>query len=104
MTRSQRSLVLFSLAALVMHRLPSFGASSLPPLSVQPPAPPNRGVLFVDHQSRGLSGHGNHALTECRNGDIVSFYSNTDPNVMDGHSNSGWAEYRISSDGGKTWS
>jgi Neuraminidase (sialidase) len=103
MTYSQRWLVTFSLA-FGLDALASTGASSLPPLSVQPPNPPNRGVLFVDHQSRGRSGHGNHALTECRNGNIISFYSNTDPDLMDGHSNSGWAEYRISSDGGKTWS
>jgi len=64
---------------------------------------PNDGILFVDHQKHGRSGHGGNCLTECTNGDIVSFYSNVSGEISEGHSPAGWSEYRISTDGGKTW-
>ena len=65
---------------------------------------PNKGILFIDHQKQGRSGHGGNCLTECVNGDIVSFYSNISGEILDGHGVAGWSEYRRSSDGGKTWS
>lgn len=65
---------------------------------------PNSGFIFVDHQTFGRSGHGGQAITECLNGDIIAFYSNVSGDVWGGHSVSGWSEYRISSDGGQTWS
>ena len=64
---------------------------------------PNDGILFVDHQKHGRSGHGGNCLTECINGDIVSFYSNVSGETYEGHGVAGWSEYRRSTDGGKTW-
>ena len=71
---------------------------------VSPEDLPNNGILYVDHQKTGRSGHGGNCLTECVNGDIVSFYSNVSGEITDGHGVAGWSEYRRSSDGGKTWS
>lgn len=66
---------------------------------------PNAGILFVDHERNRRSGHGGNTVTECRNGDIVSFYSNVSgcADAILGHSVAGWSEYRRSTDGGKTW-
>jgi len=65
---------------------------------------PNKGILFVNHQAENRSGHGGNCLTECHNGDILCFYSNVSGTIWDGHSVGGWSEYRISSDGGASWS
>ncbi|MFN2352420.1 MAG: sialidase family protein, partial [Kiritimatiellia bacterium] len=64
---------------------------------------PNRGIMFVDHQQHGRSGHGGNCLTECANGDIVAFYSNVSGELNHGHGTYGWSEYRRSIDGGQTW-
>ena len=76
------------------------------PFCVQPADIPNTGMLFVDRGKRNSSGHGNNSLAECRNGDIVAFYSvtGTGPDAWNGHSVAGWSEYMRSSDGGLTWS
>jgi uncharacterized protein (TIGR02145 family) len=71
--------------------------------SVNPPEPPNEGILFVDHESKRRSGHYGAALTECKNGDILAFYMNVSGEIYDGHSQAGWTEYKRSEDGGKTW-
>ena len=65
---------------------------------------PNQGIRFVDHQKYGRSGHGGNCLTECRNGDIVAFYSNVSGEILKGHGVAGWSEIRRSDDGGMTWS
>ena len=65
---------------------------------------PNGGIRYVDHQKYGRSGHGGNCLTECANGDIVSFYSNVSGEIRQGHGVAGWSEYRRSQDGGRTWS
>jgi BNR repeat protein len=65
---------------------------------------PNKGIRFVDHEKYGRSGHGGNCLTECRNGDIVAFYSNVSGEILQGHGVAGWSEYRRSKDGGVTWS
>lgn len=72
---------------------------------VYPPNLPNSGILYVDHERHGRSGHSGNTLTECRNGDIVSFYSNVSgcADAINGHSVAGWSEYRRSTDGGQTW-
>jgi len=70
---------------------------------VVPDGVPNNGLLFVDHQKSDRSGHGGNCLTECRNGDIVAFYSNVSGEIQAGHGAAGWSEYRRSEDGGKTW-
>ena len=52
---------------------------------VVPADVPNKGILFVDHEKYGRSGHGGNCLTECRNGDIVAFYSNVSGEIEKGH-------------------
>ena len=71
---------------------------------IYPSDVPNDGILFVDHKAEGRSGHGGQAITEAKNGDIIAFYSNVSGTVRRGHGVAGWAEYRISGDGGETWS
>jgi len=76
------------------------------PCRIVPGGIPNDGILYVDHQKNGRSGHGGNTLTECTNGDIISFYSNVsggEDNIK-GHGVAGWSEYRRSTDAGKTWS
>ena len=75
-----------------------------PGFRIAPPDIPNDGIPYVDHQMYGRSGHGGNCLTECANGDIVSFYSNVSGEIHRGHGVAGWSEYRRSSDGGATWS
>ncbi len=71
-------------------------------VGVEPPDPPNDGILFVDHSRDGRSGHLGHALVEYGPGKILAFYANcSDDNG--GHSAVGWMEYRRSEDGGRTW-
>ncbi len=72
--------------------------------TIEPEDIPNEGLLFVDHGANDRSGHGGHAITEAQNGDIIAFYPNTSPTSWGGHSVSGWAEYKISEDGGESWS
>ena len=78
--------------------------SSSNEFKILPDSVPNDGLLFVDHQKFGRSGHGGNCITECQNGDIVSFYSNVSGEIQAGHGAAGWSEYRRSKDGGKTWS
>ncbi len=75
-----------------------------PQFTITPSDIPNAGIPFVDHQSEGRSGHGGQAITECTNGDIIAFYSNVCGETYGGHGTAGWSEYRISSDGGSSWS
>lgn len=72
---------------------------------VTPSDIPNAGILYVDHERNGRSGHAGNTLTECRNGDIVSFYGNLSgcDDAIKGHSVAGWSEYRRSTDGGRSW-
>ena len=72
--------------------------------SIVPANIPNSGILYVNHRRHCRSGHGGNALTECSNGDIISFYSNVSGELHGGHGTGGWSEYRRSSDGGRTWS
>lgn len=72
-------------------------------LTIVPAHPPNPGLLFVDHEATGRSGHTSFALTECRNGDILAFYANTSGVIHGGHTGAGWSEYKRSTDGGRTW-
>jgi len=76
------------------------------PFFVYPSDIPNTGVIFVDRQPDDRSGHGNNSIAECRNGDIVAFYSvtGTGGDNLNGHGSAGWSEYRRSSDGGLSWS
>ena len=77
--------------------------SSSNEFKILPDSVPNDGLLFVDHQKFGRSGHGGNCITECQNGDIVSFYSNVSGEILAGHGSAGWSEYRRSEDGGRTW-
>ena len=72
--------------------------------SISPSDVPNDGRIFVDHSEEGRSGHGGQAIAEAKNGDIIAFYSNVSGTLHGGHSASGWSEYRISEDGGHSWS
>jgi len=74
------------------------------PYIISPANIPNEGILFVDHEKNSRSGHGGHAVTECRNGDIIAFYMNTWAEEWRGHGSGGWSSYKRSTDGGKTWS
>jgi hypothetical protein len=74
------------------------------PFVIVPGNIPNQGIMFVDHEKEGRSGHGHSAITECKNNDILAFYANTDAEIWGGHSVAGWSEYKRSTDGGKTWS
>jgi hypothetical protein len=73
-------------------------------LRITPEDIPNQGILFVDHEAQGRSGHGHSSLTQCKNGDILAFYANTGGEGIGGHGVAGWSEYKRSTDGGKTWS
>ena len=74
------------------------------PYKIVPGDIPNKGILFVDHSKNNRSGHGGNCIAECRNGDILAFYSNVSGEILNGHGVAGWSEYRRSADGGKTWS
>ena len=68
------------------------------------PSPlPNEGMLFVDLQSQGRSGHMSHALVEYKKWHVLAFYSNCSRNRNRGHSGFGWIEYKRSTDGARTW-
>jgi len=75
------------------------------PFFVYPGDIPNTGVLFVDRHAEGYSGHGNNSIAECRNGDIIAFYSMTGTGAdhWNGHGVGGWSQYQRSTDGGLTW-
>jgi len=70
---------------------------------IEPPNPPNEGILFVDHSKTDRSGHLGHALVEYEQGKILAFYANCS-DFNKGHSGDGWMEYKRSEDGGCTWS
>jgi len=61
-------------------------------------------ILYVDNESRGRSGHMSHALAEWAPGKLIDFNSNCSAAIHEGHSTFGWIEYRISEDGGETFS
>jgi len=61
-------------------------------------------ILYVDNESRGRSGHMSHAMAEFAPGKLIDFNSNCTAKKYDGHSTYGWIEYRISEDGGETFS
>lgn len=65
---------------------------------------PNDGLVLVDHEVAGRSGHVGNAVVECQNGDILAFYMNSSGKIWGGHGAAGWTEYKRSTDGGKTWS
>ncbi|MGI6539127.1 MAG: sialidase family protein [Caldicoprobacterales bacterium] len=72
--------------------------------NIIPEGVPNGGILFVNNEAAGRSGHGGNTITECKNGDILCFYSNVSGEIFLGHGVAGWSEFRRSTDGGKTWS
>lgn len=61
-------------------------------------------TLYVDNKSRKRSGHMTHALAEWAPGKLIDFNSNCSAVKYSGHSTFGWVEYRISEDGGETYS
>ncbi len=75
----------------------------IPRFAIEPPNPPNDGILFVNHAKAGRSGHLGHALVEVEPGHILAFYPNCS-DANNGHTGDGWMEARRSIDGGRTWS
>ena len=61
-------------------------------------------ILHVDNESRKRSGHMSHAMAEFAPGKVIDFNSNCSGTIHEGHSTFGWIEYRISEDGGETFS
>ena len=61
-------------------------------------------TLYVDNKSRKRSGHMTHAMAEFAPGKIIDFNANSSAVLFKGHSTFGWVEYRISEDGGETYS
>ena len=61
-------------------------------------------ILYVDNESLGRSGHMTHAMVEFAPGKIIDFNSNCSAVKHAGHSTFGFVEYRISEDGGETFS
>ncbi len=61
-------------------------------------------ILYVNNEERGRSGHMSHAMAEFAPGKLIDFNSNCTAKKYDGHSTYGWIEYRISEDGGETFS
>ena len=60
--------------------------------------------LYVDNRSRRRSGHMSHAMAEFAPGKVICFNSNCSAVRFGGHAAFGWVEYRLSADGGRTWS
>ncbi len=61
-------------------------------------------VLYVDNEKRGRSGHMTHAMAEFAPNCFIDFNSNCTIHRIDGHTPYGFIEYRISRDGGNTYS
>lgn len=61
-------------------------------------------ILYVDNESRKRSGHMSHAMAEFAPGKIIDFNSNCSAAIYQGHSTFGFLEYRISEDGGESFS
>lgn len=61
-------------------------------------------TLYVDNQSRGRSGHMTHAIVEYAPNKLMDFNSNCSAVIYNGHSTYGFIEYKLSNDGGKTFS
>ena len=60
-------------------------------------------ILFVDHSKTGRSGHLGHGMVETEPGRVIAFYPDNSGDKWSGHTAEGYAKYRISEDGGKTW-
>lgn len=60
--------------------------------------------LYVDNEARGRSGHMTHGLAEFAPNCFIDFNSSCSGKRWMGHSPYGWVEYRISRDGGKSYS
>lgn len=61
-------------------------------------------TIYVDNEKRRRSGHMTHALAEWEPNKLIDFNSNCSARTHDGHSPFGWIEYRLSEDGGETFS
>lgn len=73
--------------------------------AIFPPDPPNAGILFINHEINGRSGHNGHSLIEYKEDHILAFYLNGsgEDEKHPGHHPKGWTEYKRSTDGGQTW-
>ena len=98
-TRIVAAAILFALAASTSSAQPTATSA----LKITPLAPPNQGLLFVNHASANRSGHLGHALVEYDDRKLLAFFPNCSAD-NDGHSAVGWMEFKRSLDGGRTWS
>ena len=73
---------------------------------ITPDGVPNDGIMFADLQKEDRSGHLGHALIEYEPGKVIAMYPtcSAEDKQYKGHSGYGWMEYRISEDGGESWS
>lgn len=72
-----------------------------------PDGTPNDGIMFADLEPSQRSSHVGHGMVEFAPGKVLAFYPNCygdDADFFPGHSGDGWMEYRITEDGGDTWS
>ena len=61
--------------------------------------------IYVDNEARKRSGHMTHAMAQFSENCFIDFNSNCSAvRWYGGHSPYGWVEYRVSRDGGKTYS
>jgi len=61
-------------------------------------------TVYIDNKSRKRSGHMTHAMAEFAPNCFIDFNSNCSAVRLGGHFPYGWVEYKISKDGGKTYS
>ena len=61
-------------------------------------------TVYIDNKSRKRSGHMTHAMAEFAPDCFIDFNSNCSAVRHGGHMPYGWVEYKISKDGGKTYS
>lgn len=61
-------------------------------------------TVYVDNEARRRSGHMTHAMAEFAPNCFVDFNSNCSAVRHDGHMPYGWVEYRVSRDGGNSYS
>ena len=61
-------------------------------------------ILFEDRSPEHRSGHLGHGLVEYEKGKVLAFFPDCDGDKWTGHTACGYAKYRRSVDGGKTWS
>jgi len=81
----KKSLYLIGLCCISVFCSRNDRSSDKMPFDIIPGDIPNYGFLYVDHQRAGRSGHVGNTIAECKNHDIISFYSNVSLDSWEGH-------------------